>query len=87
MTRYRTHYVHKVSNPNGPTPGDDIELEDGVFSDRNTLGKALREAGALLKGARVASFRVEGERVLVFPLCPGLTTYHHCIILTKTEAQ
>lgn len=87
MRTYNTHYVHKISNPNGPTPGDDVVLSDSAFSDRNTLGKALREAGVMLKGARVSSFRVEGDRTLVFPVCPGLTTYHHCIILTATSGS
>jgi hypothetical protein len=80
---YTTHYAHKTSNPNGPTPGDNVSLPVGAFNNRNTLGKALREAGVLIKGARVTEFRVEGNRVSVFPTCPGLTTYHHCIILTK----
>lgn len=80
MQRFSVRYVHKVA----PRPGDqhpDIYLAGGCFSDSKTLGKALRNSGVLMVGARVMSFRVEGSKVVVFPKVPGLTTYWHSVIL------
>jgi hypothetical protein len=59
-----------------------VSIPDGAFSNRNTLGAALRKSGVMMRGARVNHFRVEGDKVIVFPSVPGLTTYWHSIILT-----
>jgi hypothetical protein len=82
MSRYSVRYVHKVS-PSDADTRDDVEIRDGAFSDRKTLGKALRDAGVMMSGCRVSQFRVEGDKVVVFPICPGLSTYWHAIVLTK----
>lgn len=80
-SRYSVRYVHKVA-PSDKDTGPDAFIPDNAMADRKTLGKALRAAGVMLAGASVVTFRVEGDRVLVFPRCPGLTTYWHCIVLT-----
>lgn len=78
---YMVGYIHKVS----PSPQDvwgPVCLNDNAFSDSKTLGAALRKAHVLIPGGQVRNFRVEGERVIVFPSAPGMTTYWHSIILT-----
>jgi len=80
MNRYSVRYVHKIA-PSDKDKGPDVDLPGGAFAGSRELGKALRAAGVLLKGARVATFRSEADRVLVFPIAPGLTTYWHCIVL------
>jgi hypothetical protein len=85
---YTTHYVHKVSNPNGPELGENVSLTADMLADKSLLAKALREQGALLPGARIYEYRVEQDgKVCVFPTLPGLSTYHHCIILTPFRAS
>lgn len=74
-------YVHKIS-PRDSDTHPDVEINANAFSNRNTLAKALRKTGVLDAGARVRNFRVEGDKVVVFPTMPGLTTYWHSVILT-----
>lgn len=81
MSKWSVRYVHKVSSSSkdvGPT----VELSDNAFSNRNTLAAALRKKHVLMAGARVRDFRVEANRVVVFPSMPGMTTYWHSVILT-----
>ena len=80
---YSVRYVDKVSSSEKDV-GKDVELSEGAFADRKTLGRALRDSGVLLPGARVDMFRVEGGKVVVFPCLPGLSTYWHSVILTRT---
>jgi len=78
---YMVGYIHKIS----PSPQDvwgPVCLNDNAFSDSKTLGAALRKAHVLIPGGQVRQFRVEGDRVIVFPSAPGMTTYWHSIILT-----
>lgn len=78
---YSVRYVHKIS----PSPNDvrgEVLLPDSAFSDKRMLARYLRETGVMLKGTCIRDMRVEGDRVVVFPLCPGLSTYWHSIILT-----
>lgn len=86
MANYSVRYVHKIA-PRDTDRGADVVLPDNAMADRKTLGKALRRAGVLLTGASVVSFRVEANRVLVFPRCPGLTTYWHSIVLTHEGVE
>lgn len=67
MGNYKVSFYHKISNPNGASPGRDVSLKDGCFSDKKTLGKALRESGTIPAGTVIDSFRVEGNRVIAFP--------------------
>lgn len=78
---YSVRYIHKIS-PSDKDVGPDVELPGSAFADRNKLGAALRKARVLMQGGRVTSFRVEGNKVVVFPSVPGLTTYWHAIVLT-----
>jgi len=87
MATYHVRYVHKVSPRD--TDVDTVSLPDEAFRTPETLAKALRSAGKLAKGARIGTVRLEpgataGEpgRTVLFPVCPGLSTYWHAIILT-----
>jgi len=80
-TKCSVRYVHKIS-PSAKDVHPDVTLPSGAFSNRNTLAKALRRAGVLTSGARIRSFRVEGDKVIAFPTVPGMTTYWHSVILT-----
>jgi len=79
--KYMIRYVHKISPRPTDTMGP-VEIPDNAFSNRNTLGAALRKAGVLMRGASIRSFRVEGIKIVAFPSAPGLTTYWHSIIIT-----
>ena len=81
MTTFHARYVHKIAPKDTDVSGPHT-IPDGAWSDSKTLGKALRCAKVLLPGARVRSFRVEGNKVVVFPTLPGLSTYWHAIVLT-----
>jgi len=78
---FSVKYVHKVS-PSDNDVGPDVVIPGGAFSDSRKLGQALRTLGVLARGARVRSFRAEGDKVVVFPSMPGLTTYWHAVVLT-----
>lgn len=39
-----------------------------------------------MAGARIRHFRVEGEKVVVFPSVPEMTTYWHAIILEPADS-
>jgi hypothetical protein len=72
-------YVHKIS-PSAKDVGPDVEIPQNAFSNRNTLAKALRNAGVLTSGIRLRSFRVEGDKVVAFPM--GRFNTWHSVILT-----
>lgn len=80
---WRVRYVHKVSPRETDVLPHALPLPESAFADSKALGKALRGAKILMPGARVRSFRVKGDRVVVFPTMPGMTTYWHAIILTS----
>jgi hypothetical protein len=78
---YMARYVHQIS----PSPEDvagPFCIRGGAWSNSKTLAAELRKVGVLDSGARVRNFRSEGEKVIVFPMMPGLTTYWHSVILT-----
>ena len=77
MATYHVRFVHKIS-PRETDVMPSVVLPDGAFSDRNTLAGALRMANVLPKGCRVRGFRVEGEKVIAFPI----GSIWHSIILT-----
>lgn len=78
---YMVRYVHKIS-PSSKDVAGPVHISGSAFSNSKTLGAALRKVGVLMAGARVRSFRTEGNQVVIFPSAPGLTTYWHSIILT-----
>lgn len=80
MRTYHVRYVHKVSPRDTDTAT--VALADTAFADRKTLAKALRDAKIMLSGCSIREMRTEANRVVVFPTCPGLSTYWHSIILT-----
>lgn len=68
---YRVTFLHV----RGPVVGRDVCLSDDAFTDRKSLAKQLRDAGALPAGGRVTSFRGEaGGRVVVAMTVPGLSS-------------
>lgn len=77
---YSVRYVHKISPRESDTHAD-VELSGNAFADRKALGLALRKAGVLSSGVQVESFRVEGEKVVVFPR----GCIWHSVILTHQE--
>jgi hypothetical protein len=81
MSFWMVRYVHKVSPSSKDVMGP-VAISDGAFSDSKKLGAALRKSKVMMAGARVAHFRVEGDKVIVFPFVPGMTTYWHSIVLT-----
>lgn len=78
---YRTRLVHKICNRGGYTPGPDVTLPDGAFSDRRAMGKALRDARVIPAGTMLETFRVEGSKVVCFPR--GLVW--HSVILENAD--
>lgn len=83
--KVNAEYVHTVSGKHdkeGPFYMEDYDLWAGDARN-NTVARLLRDSGVLGSGARVREMRVEGDRLLVFPTMPGLTTYHHCVIITR----
>lgn len=85
MRNYNIRYVDKICPKD--TDRDVKPLPDSSFSDRKTLGAALRKAGVLSKGARIQNMRVEGDRTIIFPICPGLSTYWHAITISPKEEE
>jgi hypothetical protein len=79
--QWMVRYVHKISPSDKDTMGP-VTIPNGAFSDSKSLGAALRRAKVLGSGAQVRSFRVEGDKVVVFPSMPGMTTYWHSVVLT-----
>jgi len=79
---YTTRFVHKVSTSSKDV-GPDATLDARDLTDRKTIGAALRKARILIKGGSVRQWRIERDgKIVVFPVCPGLSTYWHSIILT-----
>jgi len=78
---WMVRYIHKISPSDKDVMGP-VHIPGGAFSDRKKLGAALRKVKVMMTGASIRSFRTEGNRVVVFPIAPGLTTYWHSIILT-----
>lgn len=85
---FSVHFVHAIS-PSNKDVGDDVEIAGNAFSDSKKLAKALRDVGVLASGGKVGNFRVEGDKVIVFPSRNGtlgpkpyLTGNWHSIVLT-----
>lgn len=76
---WMVRYVHKISPSDKDVKGP-VHIPGGAFSNKNTLGAALRKAGVMGSGEPVKSFRVEGDKVVVFP--GGRPQIWHAIVLT-----
>jgi hypothetical protein len=86
MRFYNVRYVHKVA-PKDTDTGPSVLLSGNVFADRKTLAKALRQTGVIASEARIREYRVEGNKVVIFPTVPGMTTYWHSVIMTAWDAD
>jgi hypothetical protein len=80
---YRVRYIHKIS-PRATDVKENVPLPASTFSDSKSMGRELRKAGVLTTGTRVRSFRVEGDKVVVFP-APSI--WHAVIIEDEHEAE
>jgi hypothetical protein len=80
---YDVKFVHKISPSDKDRMGP-VAMPDNAFSDRNTLAKALRDAGVLHSGERLRNFRVEGEKVIAFP---AKSIWHAIVLTPSTEME
>mgnify|MGYP001610860389 CR=1 FL=1 len=80
---YAVRLVHKIS-PSDRDTMPAVSLPEGAFSNRNMLARALRDAGVLSSGTQLASFRVEGDKVVAFPR-GGI--WHSVILTSEGEAS
>jgi hypothetical protein len=81
-TQYSARFVHKISPKDTDVQGP-FGIPDGAFSDSKKLGAALRSAKILGKGERIRAFRVEGDKVVVFP-CASIW---HAIVITAAPEE
>ena len=87
---YTSEFIHKISNPRNEDGtfkhdqgGNSVCLDYAETHDKKLLNKALLLARIQNAGGRIDQFRIEANgRIVVFPSMPGMTTYHHSIILT-----
>lgn len=81
--RYNTRYVHKIS-PKDSDVGVALDLAPSDISDRRALGAALRRAKLLSAGDSIRDFRIEKDRIVVFP---AKSIWHSIILhVPGTEA-
>lgn len=66
MQTVTAHFTHKIS-PKDTDVSEQFEIADGAFSDSRKLGAALRKQRILQPGQRIRSFKVTGDKVVVFP--------------------
>jgi hypothetical protein len=87
-TEYSVRFVHKVSSRPQDADGTHVWLTPADLANKNALAKALRDQRALVPGARVREYRVQGNGacVVAFPVLPGLTTYWHSLLLFRVAA-
>jgi hypothetical protein len=67
MPSYQARYVHKISPSAKDIAPDPVVLTLEDLSSRTKLAAALRRARILSHGGRVDSYRIENDRVVVFP--------------------
>jgi hypothetical protein len=85
--KYSVRYVHKIA-PSPKDVGHNIEMLGQDLADRvrdrdlTGLAAILRNMEVMISGCRIREARVEDGKIIVFPVCPGLSTYWHSIILT-----
>jgi hypothetical protein len=80
--RYKTRFIHKIS-PSEKDVGPDVELSPLDLQDRRKLGAVLRRARVLQAGQSIADYRIETNKIVVFPKeTAGSTTGWWSIILT-----
>lgn len=64
--RYETRYVHKIA-PKDTDVGNPIDLEPKDLESKSALAAALRRARILSTGDKINSYRIEQDRIVVFP--------------------
>lgn len=64
--RYETRYVHKIS-PNEKDVGPTVDIDPAALTSKTKLGAALRIAKVLSRGDSIDTFRIENDRIIVFP--------------------
>lgn len=79
-------YVHQISPSEKDVTGP-FEVRETDFADLPGIRKWMKRHGQGNMG-RVRSWRIEGNRVLVFPgPTGGMTTHWHCIVITFEAAN
>jgi hypothetical protein len=63
---YETRYVHKIS-PKDTDVGNPVDLSPKDLESKSALAAALRKSRILPAGGKINSFRIEQDRILVFP--------------------
>lgn len=63
---YETRYVHKIA-PKDTDVGNPIDLAPKDLESKSALAAALRRARILPTGGKINSFRMEQDRIVVFP--------------------
>ena len=66
MPHYLVQYIHKISPSDKDTAGP-IELSLKDLENRAALGAALRRQRIMHTGDKIKDFRIENDRVVVFP--------------------
>jgi hypothetical protein len=64
--RYETHYVHKIA-PKDTDVGNPVDLSPTDLESKGKLAAALRKARVLSSGDKINSYRIETDRIVVFP--------------------
>ncbi len=82
--KYIARFTHKIAPRDTDVSKESFEIADNAFSDSRTLGAALRAARVLQPGERVRTFRVEGDKVIIFP---PKTSIWHAITIFPAEPK
>jgi len=64
--RYETHYVHKIATKDTDV-GNPVDLSPTDLESKGKLAAALRKARVLSTGDKINSYRIENDRIVVFP--------------------
>lgn len=81
MPHYKARYVHKIAPSDKDVSATPVELTLTDLASRSALGAALRRARILPHGGAVKSYRIEGNRVVVFPQA---SIWHSIILALPT---
>jgi len=64
--RYETRYVHKIA-PKDTDVGEPVDLEPKDLESKKALAAALRRARILSTRDKINTYRIEQDRIVVFP--------------------
>jgi hypothetical protein len=64
--QYETRYVHKIA-PNDKDVGPTVDIDPAALTSKTKLAAALRNQKVLSRGDSIDTFRIENDRIVVFP--------------------